>query len=144
MDSLRYWVAEMGVDGFRFDLASTLARQDGGFEDVAAFFDLVWQDPIVAQVKQIAEPWDVGQGDSNDVGRFPAGWSEWNDKFRDTVRGVVAVRARSRPRAMSRRRSAGVNTGTAAAVMWLLPPGSGRPPVPAPTAACDRSVVWRR
>jgi len=86
MDSLRYWVAEMGVDGFRFDLASTLARQDGGFENVAAFFDLVWQDPIVSQVKLIAEPWDVGQGDSYDVGRFPAGWSEWNGKFRDTVR----------------------------------------------------------
>jgi isoamylase len=86
MDSLRYWVSEMGVDGFRFDLASTLARQDGGFEDVAAFFDLVWQDPIVSQVKLIAEPWDVGQGDSYDVGRFPAGWSEWNGKFRDTVR----------------------------------------------------------
>jgi isoamylase len=86
MDSLRYWVAEMGVDGFRFDLASTLARQDGGFQDVAAFFDLVWQDPIVSQVKLIAEPWDVGQGDSYDVGRFPAGWSEWNGKFRDTVR----------------------------------------------------------
>jgi len=83
MDSLRYWVAEMGVDGFRFDLASTLARQDGGFDDVAAFFDLVWQDPIVSQVKLIAEPWDVGQGDSYDVGRFPAGWSEWNGKFRD-------------------------------------------------------------
>jgi len=86
MDSLRYWVAEMGVDGFRFDLASTLARQEGGFEDVAAFFDLVWQDPIVSQVKLIAEPWDVGQGDSYDVGRFPVGWSEWNGKFRDTVR----------------------------------------------------------
>src|SRR5664279_4108475 len=71
MDSLRYWVAEMGVDGFRFDLASTLARQDGGFENVAAFFDLVWQDPIVSEVKLIAEPWDVGQTDSYDVGRFP-------------------------------------------------------------------------
>ena len=86
MDSLRYWVSEMGVDGFRFDLAPTLARQDGGFETVAAFFDLVWQDPVLATVKLIAEPWDVGQMDSYDVGRFPAGWSEWNGKFRDTVR----------------------------------------------------------
>ena len=86
MDSLRYWVTEMGVDGFRFDLAPTLARQEGGFDTIAAFFDLVWQDPVVSQVKLIAEPWDVGQGDSYDVGRFPAGWSEWNGKFRDTVR----------------------------------------------------------
>jgi glycogen operon protein len=86
MDSLRYWVTEMGVDGFRFDLAPSLARQEGGFDSVAAFFDLVWQDPVIAQVKLIAEPWDVGQGDSYDVGRFPAGWSEWNGKFRDTVR----------------------------------------------------------
>jgi isoamylase len=86
MDSLRYWVTEMGVDGFRFDLAPTLARQEGGFDTIAAFFDLVWQDPVLARVKLIAEPWDVGQQDSYDVGRFPAGWSEWNGKFRDTVR----------------------------------------------------------
>ena len=86
LDSLRYWVTEMGVDGFRFDLAPTLARQEGGFDTIAAFFDLVWQDPVMAQVKLIAEPWDVGQGDSYDVGRFPAGWSEWNGKYRDTVR----------------------------------------------------------
>ncbi len=88
LDSLRYWVTEMGVDGFRFDLAPTLARQEGSFDTVAAFFDLVWQDPVLAQVKLIAEPWDVGQGDSYDVGRFPAGWSEWNGKYRDTVRDV--------------------------------------------------------
>jgi len=88
MDSLRYWVTEMGVDGFRFDLAPSLARQDGGFDDVSAFFDLVWQDPVISRVKLIAEPWDVGQGDSYDVGLFPAGWSEWNGKFRDTVRNV--------------------------------------------------------
>jgi len=86
MDSLRYWVTVMGVDGFRFDLAPSLARQEGGFDTIAAFFDLVWQDPVIAQVKLVAEPWDVGQGDSYDVGRFPAGWSEWNGKFRDTVR----------------------------------------------------------
>jgi len=88
MDSLRYWVTEMGVDGFRFDLAPSLARQDGTFSSLAAFFDLVWQDPVIAQVKLIAEPWDVGQGDSYDVGRFPPGWSEWNGRFRDTVRDV--------------------------------------------------------
>ena len=88
MDSLRYWVSEMGVDGFRFDLAPSLARQDGAFSSMAAFFDLVWQDPVIAQVKLIAEPWDVGQGDSYDVGRFPPGWSEWNGRFRDTVRDL--------------------------------------------------------
>jgi len=86
MDSLRYWVTEMGVDGFRFDLAPSLARADGSFSSVAAFFDLVAQDPVLAQVILIAEPWDVGQGDSYDLGRFPAGWSEWNGRFRDTVR----------------------------------------------------------
>jgi glycogen operon protein len=86
MDSLRHWVTEMGVDGFRFDLAPTLARQDGGFDRVAAFFDLVRQDPVVGRVKLIAEPWDVGQPDSYDIGRFPPGWSEWNGRYRDTMR----------------------------------------------------------
>ena len=86
MDSLRYWVTEMHVDGFRFDLAATLGRQDGGFERVAAFFDLVAQDPVVSRVKLIAEPWDVGQADSYDLGRFPPLWREWNGKYRDTMR----------------------------------------------------------
>ncbi len=86
MDSLRYWVTEMGVDGFRFDLAPTLGRQEGGFDPFSAFFDLVGQDPVISQVKLIAEPWDVGRFDSYDVGRFPAQWSEWNGRFRDTVR----------------------------------------------------------
>jgi isoamylase len=86
MDSLRYWVTDMHVDGFRFDLASTLARQDGGFSQLAAFFDLVVQDPIVSQAKLIAEPWDVGQMDSYDVGRFPSLWREWNGKYRDSMR----------------------------------------------------------
>ena len=85
-DSLRYWDTEMGVDGFRFDLAPTLGRQDGGFDPFSAFFDIVGQDPVISQVKLIAEPWDVGQFDSYDVGRFPAQWSEWNGRFRDTVR----------------------------------------------------------
>lgn len=85
-DSLRYWVTEMGVDGFRFDLAPTLGRQEGGFDPSSAFFDIVAQDPVISRVKLIAEPWDVGQFDSYDVGRFPAQWSEWNGRFRDTVR----------------------------------------------------------
>ncbi len=86
MDSLRYWVEVMGVDGFRFDLAATLARQNGGFDGASAFFDLVAQDPALSRSILVAEPWDVGQGDSYDVGRFPVEWSEWNGRFRDTVR----------------------------------------------------------
>jgi isoamylase len=85
MDSLRYWVTEMHVDGFRFDLASTLARQFHEVDRLSAFFDLVHQDPIVSQVKLIAEPWDVGDG-GYQVGNFPALWTEWNGKYRDTVR----------------------------------------------------------
>ena len=85
MDSLRYWVTEMHVDGFRFDLASTLARQFHEVDRLSAFFDLIHQDPIVSQVKLIAEPWDVGEG-GYQVGNFPAQWSEWNGKYRDTVR----------------------------------------------------------
>jgi glycogen operon protein len=86
MDSLRYWVTEMGVDGFRFDLAPTLGREHGDFDPFSAFFDVVGQDPVVSQVKLIAEPWDVGRMDSYDIGRFPPLWSEWNGRFRDTVR----------------------------------------------------------
>jgi isoamylase len=87
MDSLRYWVSEMGVDGFRFDLAPTLGRdEDGDFDPFSAFFDTMGQDPVVSQVKLIAEPWDVGRMDSYDIGRFPPLWSEWNGRFRDTVR----------------------------------------------------------
>ncbi|MCW2572851.1 MAG: glgX [Frankiales bacterium] len=85
MDSLRYWVIEMHVDGFRFDLASSLARQFHEVDRLSAFFDLVQQDPIVSQAKLIAEPWDVGEGGYN-VGQFPPLWTEWNGKFRDTVR----------------------------------------------------------
>jgi glycogen operon protein len=85
MDSLRYWVTEMHVDGFRFDLASTLARQFHEVDRLSAFFDLIHQDPVVSQVKLIAEPWDVGEG-GYQVGNFPAQWSEWNGKYRDTVR----------------------------------------------------------
>jgi isoamylase len=86
MDSLRYWLTEMHVDGFRFDLAATLARADGGFDTASAFFDLVSQDPVVSQAKLIAEPWDVGQLDSYDLGRFPPLWSEWNGRYRDSMR----------------------------------------------------------
>jgi len=93
MDSLRYWLTEMHVDGYRFDLAATLARQEGGFDNTSAFFDLVSQDPVVSQAKLIAEPWDVGQLDSYDLGRFPPLWSEWNSKYRDSMRDFW----RSRP-----------------------------------------------
>jgi len=85
MDSLRYWILDMHVDGFRFDLAAALARELHDVDRLAAFFDLVQQDPVVSQVKLIAEPWDVGQG-GYQVGHFPPLWSEWNGKYRDTVR----------------------------------------------------------
>jgi isoamylase len=85
MDSLRYWVLEMHVDGFRFDLAATLARQFHEVDRLSAFFDVVHQDPVVSQVKLIAEPWDVGDG-GYQVGNFPPLWSEWNGRYRDTVR----------------------------------------------------------
>ena len=85
MDSLRYWIDEMHVDGFRFDLASALARELHDVDRLSAFFDLVQQDPLVSQVKLIAEPWDVGEG-GYQVGKFPPLWTEWNGKYRDTVR----------------------------------------------------------
>ncbi|WEK62073.1 MAG: glycogen debranching protein GlgX [Candidatus Microbacterium colombiense] len=85
MDSLRYWVTEMHVDGFRFDLASTLAREFYDVDRLSTFFELVQQDPVVSQVKLIAEPWDIGPG-GYQVGNFPPQWSEWNGKYRDTVR----------------------------------------------------------
>jgi isoamylase len=85
MDSLRYWVSEMHVDGFRFDLAATLARELHEVDRLSSFFDLIQQDPIVSQVKLIAEPWDIGEG-GYQVGNFPPLWSEWNGKYRDTVR----------------------------------------------------------
>ncbi len=85
MDSLRYWVEEMHVDGFRFDLAPVLAREDVGVSPFAEFFDVVRQDPVVSRVKLIAEPWDLGP-DGYQVGRFPIGWGEWNGKYRDSVR----------------------------------------------------------
>ena len=85
MDSLRYWVLEMHVDGFRFDLASALARELFDVDRLGSFFDTIGQDPVLSQVKLIAEPWDVGAG-GYQVGNFPPGWNEWNDKYRDTSR----------------------------------------------------------
>ena len=87
MDSLRYWIEEMHVDGFRFDLAATLARELHDVDRLSAFFDLIQQDPVVSQVKLIAEPWDVGEG-GYQVGNFPPLWSEWNGRYRDCVRDV--------------------------------------------------------
>ncbi len=125
MDSLRYWVTEMHVDGFRFDLASTLARELYAVDRLSAFFDLVQQDPIVSQVKLIAEPWDVGEG-GYQVGNFPPQWSEWNGRYRDTIRdfwrGVPATLAEFGSRftgssdlyqADSRRPTASINFVTA-------------------------------
>jgi glycogen operon protein len=85
MDSLRYWVTEMHVDGFRFDLASALAREMHAVDRLSTFFDVIHQDPVVSQVKLIAEPWDLGEG-GYQVGNFPAGWAEWNGRYRDTIR----------------------------------------------------------
>src|SRR5690606_24231002 len=85
MDSLRYWVEEMHVDGFRFDLAPALAREAGGVESWSRFFDVIRQDPVLNRVHLIAEPWDIGLG-GYQVGNFPAGWAEWNDRYRDGMR----------------------------------------------------------
>ena len=85
MDSLRYWVLEMHVDGFRFDLAATLARELHEVDRLGAFLDIIHQDPVLSQVKLIAEPWDLGEG-GYQVGKFPVGWAEWNDRYRDVVR----------------------------------------------------------
>ena len=125
MDSLRYWVTEMRVDGFRFDLASTLARELHEVDRLSAFFDLIQQDPVVSRVKLIAEPWDLGEG-GYQVGNFPPLWSEWNGKYRDAVRdfwrgegaGVGELAARFTGssdlyRADTRRPSASINFVTA-------------------------------
>jgi isoamylase len=101
MDSLRYWVLEMHVDGFRFDLASALARQFHEVDRLSVFFDLVQQDPIVSQVKLIAEPWDLGDG-GYQVGGFPPLWTEWNGKYRDTVRDYWRGEPASMPEFASR------------------------------------------
>ncbi len=96
MDSLRYWVTEMHVDGFRFDLASALGRSEGAIARLGTFFDIVFQDPVLSRVKLVAEPWDLGKG-GYQVGNFPVNWTEWNGRYRDTVRrfwrGDAAQRA---------------------------------------------------
>jgi isoamylase len=102
MDSLRYWVSEMHVDGFRFDLATALARQDGGFARLSSFFALIDQDPVISRVKLIAEPWDVGQWDSYSVGDFPDTWSEWNGRYRDTIRAFWSGRPGTLPELATR------------------------------------------
>src|ERR1039458_1370199 len=84
-DSLRYWVNELHVDGFRFDLGTILAREPAGFDNQSGFLKVCHQDPVLRSVKLIAEPWDMGPG-GYQVGGFPPGWAEWNDKYRDTVR----------------------------------------------------------
>ena len=89
MDSLRWWATEMHVDGFRFDLASTLARSLHEVDRLSAFFDIVQQDPVISQVKLIAEPWDIGEG-GYQVGNFPPQWAEWNGRYRDDVRDFWA------------------------------------------------------
>jgi glycogen operon protein len=89
MDSLRYWILDMHVDGFRFDLAATLARELHEVNRLSAFFDIIHQDPTISQVKLIAEPWDIGDG-GYQVGKFPAGWAEWNGKYRDCIRDYWA------------------------------------------------------
>ncbi len=125
MDSLRYWITEMHVDGFRFDLAAALARELHDVDKLSAFFDLIQQDPVVSQVKLIAEPWDVGEG-GYQVGNFPPLWSEWNGKYRDTMRdfwrgqhkslGEVAYRLTGSPdlyESNGRRPKASINFVTA-------------------------------
>ena len=108
MDSLRYWVQEMHVDGFRFDLAPTLARNaHGAFDRNGAFLSAVRQDPVLSRVKLIAEPWDLGEG-GYQLGNFPPGWAEWNDRYRDAVRafwrgdGGMRRRARLAPLRLER------------------------------------------
>jgi glycogen operon protein len=101
MDSLRYWILDMHVDGFRFDLASALARELHEVDRLSAFFELVQQDPVVSQVKLIAEPWDVGDG-GYQVGKFPPLWTEWNGKYRDTVRDFWRGQPASVPEFASR------------------------------------------
>ena len=100
-DSLRYWVTEMHVDGFRFDLAATLARQFQEVDKLSAFFDIVEQDPIISRVKLIAEPWDLGSG-GYQVGGFPSSWSEWNGRYRDTVRDFWRAQPSTLPEFASR------------------------------------------
>src|SRR5262249_61257550 len=130
MDSLRYWVSEMHVDGFRFDLAPTLGRQEGGFDQVSAFFDLVSQDPVVSRAKLIAEPWDVGQTDSYDLGRFPALWRGGKGKKRGTTRGFL----RRHPAGGGERANPLPGSGGLCAAHWRPAPPPAEPHPPHHTA----------
>ena len=117
MDSLRYWILEMHVDGFRFDLASALARELHAVDRLGAFFDIIHQDPVISQVKLIAEPWDLGEG-GYQVGNFPVGWAEWNGRYRDSIRQILAIRPRPDLRVRhAHRRAAAISTITAAVVL---------------------------
>src|SRR5438046_6419068 len=101
MDSLRYWVTEMHIDGFRFDLAATLGRSQLVVDHMSAFFSIIHQDPILSQVKLIAEPWDVGP-DGYQVGNFPVLWTEWNAEYRDAVRRFWVGAGEAAPQFASR------------------------------------------
>ena len=116
-DSLRYWVEEMHVDGFRFDLGTILAREPNGFDNQSGFLKAVGQDPVLGDVKLIAEPWDIGPG-GYQVGSFPPGWAEWTDKFRDDVRDFWRGRIW---------RSSSVASRLCASGRELQPPGAPRP-----------------
>jgi hypothetical protein len=130
MDSLRYWVIEMHFDGFRFDLAAALAREFYEVDRLASFFDLVQQDPVVSQVKLIAEPWDVGPG-GYQVGNFPPLWTEWNGKYRDAVRdfwrGEPSTLANSLPGSRDRQISTSPQAGVRSHPSTSSPPTTGSP-----------------
>ena len=114
-DSLRYWVEEMHVDGFRFDLGTILAREPNGFDNQSGFLKAVGQDPVLAKVKLIAEPWDIGPG-GYQVGSFPPGWAEWNDKYRDDCPRFLAGSAPASarwPRGFAPRRRASTTRAAA-------------------------------
>ena len=113
MDSLRYWVLEMHVDGFRFDLASALARELHEVDKLGAFFDIIHQDPVLSQVKLIAEPWDLGEG-GYQVGNFPTKWTEWNGKYRDAVRRFWSGDSAAHPSSRHASRAAAISTSRAA------------------------------
>jgi glycogen operon protein len=114
MDSLRYWVTDFHVDGFRFDLCSTLGREGNGFDPGSGFFDAIRQDPILSRVKLIAEPWDPGPG-GYQLGKHPPGFAEWNDRFRDGVRrfwrGDEGQRSEFAARLAARARSSSIASG---------------------------------
>ena len=135
MDSLRYWVTEMHVDGFRFDLASALARELHDVDKLAAFFDIIHQDPLLSQVKLIAEPWDVGPG-GYQVGNFPVGWAEWNGQYRDTVRRFWKGDGGSRRRSWRQRL-----TGSSATSMSRV---GRRPHASINFITCSRRLQARR